>query len=160
MMAGLQGTYSVSFDSKRRLAVPAKLRYALPDGLRDKLYITRGIEKCITGYSWDEWQKFQTILNKLKIDETTKRKIKRQFIGRAAEVDLDKQGRLIIPDDLVNYAELQSCEEVLVVGCGTTLEIWNPRLFEEDGASAEEAIQKTLGQIPLDFDELLTMQPN
>ncbi len=159
-MGNLYGTYRITLDAKRRIALPAKLYYAQPDGLRDKLYITRGIEKCITGYNWEEWQKFLNNLNKLKIDETTKRKIKRRFIGGAAEGDLDKQRRMIIPDHLVAHAELVEEREILVVGCGNTIEIWNPDLFEADGVAAEEAIQKTLSQIPLDIDELLSPEPN
>jgi MraZ protein len=159
-MGNLYGTYRVTLDVKRRLAVPAKLRYAFPDGLRNQIFITRGIEKCITGYHYEEWQKFQTILNKLKIDETSKRKIKRQFLGRASEEVFDKQGRIILPDDLVSFAELENSSEVMIIGTGNTLEIWNPRIYQEDGAASEEIIQKTMGSISLDLDDFYTPDPN
>jgi len=148
-MSSLIGKTTIIMDAKHRLSIPAKLRNTFPKNQRDLLYITRGIEKCLTGYSKSEWQKFQTVLNKLKIDETTKRKIKRQFIGRAAEVYFDMQGRILLPDDLINFAELQNCTEVVVLGTSTTIEIWNPQLFDESGAATEDDIQKTFKEVSL-----------
>ncbi len=145
-MATLYGTYSVTMDAKRRIAVPAALRYSFPEGERNQIIITRGIDKCITGYPYREWNEFLKLLNEINIDEITKRKIKRQFIGRAKEEIFDKQGRILLPEDLVNYAELKDCNEVLVVGIDNLVEIWNPALFEADGASCEEAIQESLGK--------------
>ena len=159
-MGNLLGTYPITIDASRRLALPSKLYYAQPDGLRDKLFITRGIDKCLTGYNWQEWQKFITNINKLKIEETTKRKIRRQFIGNAVEADLDKQRRIIIPDLLAAYADLTENMEVLVVGCGGTIEIWNPVHHAADAAAAEGPIQETLSKIPLDIDDLLSPEPN
>ncbi|MBN2355930.1 hypothetical protein JXO59_07440 [candidate division KSB1 bacterium] len=152
-MSNLYGTYRVSLDPKRRLAIPAKLRYAFPEGQRNQIFITRGIEKCITGYDHDEWIKLISRINKQNIDEYTKRNIQRELLGRAKEETFDKQGRILLPEDLVQYADLLDCAEVLVMGTGKKLEIWNPAVYEVEQTTSKSSFQETMTQIPLESED-------
>jgi MraZ protein len=155
-MAGLYGTYRNSMDPKGRVAIPAKLRNAFPEGQRDKIYITRGIDTCITGYYYDEWQRLRHHLKKVNINEKTKRKLKRQFIGRGAEVSFDKQGRIIIPQDLIDFAGLKD-GEVLIIGSDNMIEIWDPDVYEAEGDLSEDVVQETMGSLNLDDVDLSGM---
>jgi MraZ protein len=144
-MAGLYGNYKNSLDPNGRVAIPAKIRNAFPESQRDKIYITRGIDTCITGYHADEWKYFCDTLKKINIDEKNKRKLRRQFLGRASEAVFDKQGRIIIPADLVQFAKLEDCKEVIIVGSGNIIEIWNPDIYENEEEDSEQAVQDFMG---------------
>ncbi|HNW58182.1 MAG TPA: hypothetical protein PKI62_00730 [bacterium] len=148
-MAELSGSYTITLDANRRFALPAKLYYSQEDLLRDRIKITRGIGKCLTGYYRDEWKALVSSLNKLNVDEKSKQIMKRHIIGAASDCELDKQRRLILPENLVAYAELPADGEVLVVGCGEVFEIWNPALYQEDARASEETIQAIFSRISL-----------
>ncbi|MBN1541598.1 division/cell wall cluster transcriptional repressor MraZ [candidate division KSB1 bacterium] len=152
-MDGLLGTYFNAYDPKGRVAIPVKIRNAFPEGQQDRVYITRGIEPCITGYCQEEWDRFRYKLNKAKIDEKTKRKLKREFIGRGAEAVFDKQGRITIPQDLIAYAGLQDLQEVIVVGADNYIEIWNPANYQRSGAASEEDVEAAMSVLDLDEAE-------
>ena len=149
-MAGLYGNYRNSLDPKGRLAIPAKMRNALPDGQRNQIYITRGIEKCITGYSYEGWEQFRAKLDRVKVGEKTKRQLKRQFIGKGFEATFDKQGRITLPAELIRFAELESSSEVVVLGSGDVIEIWNPTVYEAEEDAFEDTVQSIMGEMDLD----------
>ena len=153
MNTDLYGTYINSLDSKNRVAIPAKIRNVVPDNKNDRIFITRGIDTCITGYFPDEWTKFRDRLNKVKLDEKTKRKVKREFIGRAIEATFDKQGRIVLPQDLIEFAQLESVSEVRIVGSVNFIEIWNPQVYQQEVEASEEIIQKTMENLDLSDDE-------
>jgi MraZ protein len=159
-MGILYGTYHLTLDSKRRIVLPAKLYYAQPDGLRDKLYLTRGIDKCITGYNWEQWNTRLTNFNKLKINEKNKDKLNRLFFSSADEGELDKQRRMVVPEHLVAYAGLQEDGEIVIAGCGNKIEIWNPALFEIEKTESEEIYQEVMSQITLEGDNFLSPLSN
>lgn len=144
-MAGLYGNYRNSLDPNGRVAIPAKIRNAFPDSQRDKIYITRGIDSCITGYSANEWSRFCDTLNEINIDEKNKRKLRRQFLGRASEAFFDKQGRIMIPGDLIRFAGLENCKEVMIVGSGSIIEIWNPDIYLDEEEESESVVQDFMG---------------
>jgi MraZ protein len=151
-MSGLYGTNKNSLDPKGRVAIPAKFRYAFPQGQQDRIYITRGIDKCISGYYYDEWRRFTKHLNKVNKDEKTKRKLKREFIGRASSALFDKQGRITIPQDLLDFAEIKN-SEALIIGCGNYIEIWDPDTYNSDGQAAEEIVQKAMEELNFEQDQ-------
>ncbi len=159
-MAELSGSYNITLDSNRRLALPTKLYYSQEDDLRDRVKITRGIAKCLTGYYRTEWKALVSSINKLNIDEKSKQIMKRHIIGAAADCELDKQRRLILPENLVAYAELPENGEVLVVGCGEVFEIWNPALYHADAVESEDTIQDIFGRISLNASQGPAPEPD
>lgn len=121
------GKYYNSIDSKSRIIVPAKFR----DELEGSCIIAKALDRCLTIYPREQWEKF--VEEKLEILPTGNpqaRKLKRHFYSSAAECDVDKQGRLTIPQELKEYAGIT--KELITVGSDKTIEIWSRENWEEE----------------------------
>ncbi|WP_026503941.1 division/cell wall cluster transcriptional repressor MraZ [Butyrivibrio sp. NC3005] len=135
----LTGEYSHSIDAKSRLIIPAKIR----DEIGDRFALTRGQDGCLLLYPESEWEEFVMKLQKLPSSKPQVRTIRRFYIGGAMESEFDKQGRILIPANLLEYAGIGKEEEAIVVGVGSHVEIWSAKKWSEDsfddiGAIAEE----------------------
>ena len=142
-MADLNGQYTVTFDPKSgRLAIPARHRKGMPEDQRSELYVTRGFEQCVTAYYKDSWAEFKDKITDRKLKKIQLNALKRQFIGRMNQVAFDKQGRISLNSDLIDYAGLQQESEVIIVGCEDYLEIWSPKLYQKYAEESEDEIQE------------------
>ena len=119
------GKYYNSIDSKSRVIVPAKFR----EELGSKGVIAKALDECLTIYTCDEWQKFVDKLDALPTSNPKARKVKRHYFSSAAECDVDKQGRITIPQELKIYAGIE--KELITVGSNKTIEIWSKEFWEE-----------------------------
>ena len=119
------GKYYNSIDSKSRVIVPAKFR----EELGSKCVIAKALDECLTIYTCDEWQKFVDKLDALPTSSPKARKEKRHYFSSAAECDVDKQGRITIPQELKIYAGIE--KELITVGSNKTIEIWSKEFWEE-----------------------------
>lgn len=138
----LCASYTVTFDPRSgRLAIPSRHRKSIPEGQRDELYVTRGFEHCIYAYYNDSWQKFKEKITDERLSKKKLNALQREFIGRLNQVTFDKQGRITINSDLIEWAQLQNESEVKIVGCGDKLEIWNIKLHQDNSEKNEEHIQ-------------------
>lgn len=126
----LIGEYKHTIDTKKRLAVPVKLRKDLGKGA----VLTRGLDNCLALYPLKEWQKMTDKLSQLPTGQIDARGFNRIILAGAVAVDFDKLGRILIPDYLKKYALLK--KNVVIVGVYNRLEIW-------DGAKWETYKQKT-----------------
>jgi MraZ protein len=152
-MLALLGTYSNSLDDKGRVAIPAKFRNALAPESNDRLFITRGLGDNIAAYPKPEWERYvNALLQYNKLDEITKAKMFRQVMGRASEVMFDKQGRINIPQDLLEHAKLDKSRNVKIVGVGKYLEIWNSEYYAKEAGPEEKLFQETMGSINLSLN--------
>ncbi|MCX8068856.1 MAG: division/cell wall cluster transcriptional repressor MraZ [Anaerolineae bacterium] len=115
------GEYNHTIDDKGRLVIPAKFRNALAGGM----VITKGIDRCLAIYPMDVWQSFRERIAALPTTDRTARNFRRLVFGNAVDVVPDSQGRFVVPRALREYAGLG--EEVVIVGCDTYLEVWNPQ---------------------------------
>ncbi len=114
------GEYEHSIDDKSRLTLPAKFRDALANGV----VLTRGLDTCLVVFARTEWQKLaDERLAPLDPFAPETRDLMRFFFGAAADAELDKQGRVLVPPALVGYAKLG--REVVVTGVRDHLEIWD-----------------------------------
>jgi len=114
------GEYEHSIDDKSRLTLPAKFRDAFADGL----VLTRGLDTCVVVFSRADWQTLaDERLAPLDPFAPETRGLMRFFFGAAADAELDKQGRVLVPPALIGYAQLG--REVVVTGVRDHLEIWN-----------------------------------
>lgn len=113
------GEYQHNIDNKGRLTMPSKFR----DGLGQTFIITKGLDKCLFVFSLEEWNKFENKLKTLPISSKDARSFTRFFFAGAAECELDKQGRIMVPANLRNYAEIS--KETFVIGVSSRIEIWN-----------------------------------
>ena len=120
----LMGKYQNSIDPKYRMIVPSKFR----DELGYRCVLTRGIDKCLYIYPMTEWEKFMDKLSKLPTSDPNARDFVRHFYANAVECEIDRQGRMVIPQDLREYAELE--KELVTVGILDKIEIWSRAEWE------------------------------
>lgn len=122
------GQYSYTLDSKGRLTIPSRYR----DYLQGELVVTRGMDHCLTVYPIEMWREITTKVNALPLMRKETRQLRRYMYADAVNVELDKQGRILVPDRLRELAGLELSEEVLIVGVDTFIELWNPKRWAED----------------------------
>ncbi len=120
----LMGKFTHNLDAKNRLFIPAKHR----DQLGEMFVITRNIDKCLSVFSMEEWQKYTDKLAQLP--STQAREITRFIYSNAADVQPDGQGRVLIPAELLSYAGIQ--KSAVIVGCGNHAEIWAEDVWVSD----------------------------
>lgn len=113
----LIGEYQHSLDEKGRVNFPAKLR----DGLGSRFIITKGLDSCLCVYSEDEWHVLEDKIRALPVSKS--RQLQRFLFAGAADVIPDKQGRVVIPASLREYAGLE--KEVMIIGASVRAEIWD-----------------------------------
>lgn len=120
----MMGEYHHNIDEKGRLIIPSKFRFELGE----KFVITRGIEQCLFVYSLSEWEKIINKLKELPFTSKDARTFMRMFLSGATECELDKNGRVNIINNLINYAKLE--KECVIVGVNDRLEIWSESEFD------------------------------
>ena len=119
------GEYNHSIDAKGRLIIPSKFR----DMLGDEFVVTKGLEGCLFVFEKYDFETFMDKLNEKSDLEAKVRKIKRFFISGAQEMEPDKQGRMLVPPTLREYAGLE--KEVVFAGVGGHIEIWDKAKWED-----------------------------
>jgi len=117
--------YTHSIDTKGRVIVPAKFR----ESLGNEFVITQGLDGCLFVFPNEEWNAFEEKLKSLPMSNKDARKFVRFFLAGAATVELDKQGRILIPTVLREFAGLE--KDVVVVGVGSRVEIWDKSRWDE-----------------------------
>lgn len=115
----LMGEFHNSIDLKGRVVIPSKFR----EKLGDKIVLTRGLDNSLFIYSFDSWVKLTEKLNTLSFTEKDSRNFTRFMLSGATTLEFDKQGRIIIPGFLKEYASLE--KEVVVIGVLNRIEIWS-----------------------------------
>ncbi len=139
------GEFKHQLDAKGRLIVPSKFR----DALNGQFIITRGLDQCLFGYTLEEWAQIEKRMSALPLTKKDARKFMRMFFSGATEVEVDKQGRINIPTNLREYADLT--KECTVIGVSHRIEIWSTEKwdsFYEESESHYEDIAEEL----IDFD--------
>ena len=129
----LIGEYKHTIDTKKRLSIPAKFRR----DLGDRAVITKGLEKCLIIYTIPEWEKMAEKLNNLPTSQSDARNFARMMLAGATDVELDKLGRVLVPDYLKDYASLK--KNVTVLGLSSKIEIWDSEKWEEHKQKTENA---------------------
>lgn len=125
------GRHAHALDAKGRLAVPARFREALAEGV----VLTRGIDRCLALYPMRAWLPLAEKVAALPIADPDARAFRRMVFAEAAALTLDGQGRILVPPDLRRYAGLE--RDAHVVGVHTHLEIWSPEAWAEVEARLE-----------------------
>ena len=119
------GEYLHTIDAKSRLILPAKFR----DALGDVFVVTKGLDKCLFVYGKEEWAILEEKLKQLPLAKAEARAFVRFFFAGAAEVECDKQGRVLVPANLRDYALLD--KDVIVLGVSNRVEIWSKATWDE-----------------------------
>jgi MraZ protein len=132
-------------DDKGRVSLPAKLRKYVSPEANDTFVVTRGFEKCLFVYPVDEWNKLEENLRNLSAYNPEHRSFIRALLELAAESQLDGQARLSIPQELREYASIQS--EVRIIGTLDKIELWNPMIYDEYKNSQPESYENIAAKV-------------
>lgn len=140
------GEYQHSLDIKARLIVPARFREEL--GVR--FVATKGLDNCIFIYPFDEWKIIEGKIRSLPFTRADVRSFARFFFSGAIELELDKQGRIVLPQNLREYAHID--KELVIIGVGSRLEIWSSQVwaaYNQTAASSYETYAESLVDLGL-----------
>lgn len=134
----LLSSFEHSVDNKGRVFVPAKMR----DILGEKFIVTRGIGHCLFVFSMEKWDELCEKLRTLPLTDQDSQKFVRLLLAFAVECEPDKQGRVLIPQMLRDYAELT--ESAVVLGLMSRAEIWSPKNWQAYVEGADNDYDTTL----------------
>lgn len=140
----LIGEYQHNIDAKGRLIMPAKFR---PD-LGQQFIVTRGLDGCLFGFPQESWNNLQEKLKQLPLVKKDARKFTRFFYSAATEVEIDKQGRINLPNNLLEFAKID--KECRVIGVSDRIEIWSSELWNDFALDAEENFEEIAEEM-IDF---------
>lgn len=120
------GEYNHTIDAKGRLIIPAKFR----ELLGDEFVLTKGLDGCLSIYPMDEWGAFEQKLRALPLTNKNARTFSRFFVAGAAMCELDKQGRILVPQTLREFAGLE--KDVVLTGNLNRIEVWSKEKWSEN----------------------------
>lgn len=139
------GEYRHTIDEKGRVIIPAKFR----EGFDKTIIVTRGLDKCLFLYPPYEWKVLEEKLLTLPLTKKDARAFTRFFFSGAHECLLDKQGRINLPDLLINYALLE--KDCVIIGVSNRMEIWNTSNWNDYLASSAQ-FYSDIAENLTDFD--------
>jgi len=138
------GEYRCTLESQGRVIIPSKLRYLIKEDGSDIVYITKGIEKCLFVFPEKIFEQQVEKINELSFTKGNPRIFTRLFYSGAFREKMDKQGRILIPSQLIEYAEIK--ENIVIIGAGKRIEIWDEsnwkEFWEKYGPSYGEIAEK------------------
>ena len=120
------GEYNHTIDTKGRLIIPSKFR----EQLGEEFIVTKGLDGCLFVFPQDEWQAFEEKLRTLPLTQKGARQFTRFFVAGAASCELDKQGRILVPATLREFAGLE--KDVVLTGNINRIEIWSKEKWNEN----------------------------
>ena len=122
------GEYSHTIDAKGRLIIPSKFR----EQLGEEFILTKGLDGCLSIFPQDEWKVFEEKLKALPLTNKNARTFSRFFVSSATSCELDKQGRILVPSTLREFAGLE--KDVVLTGIITRIEIWSKEKWIENSS--------------------------
>ena len=140
----LLGEYTHALDDKRRVALPKKFKVELGK----KVVLTRGLDDCLFLYSEKEWEKTVEKLSQLSFTQKDTRGFTRFMFAGASEIDVDSAGRILVPENLQEFAKLG--EKVVLAGVSDRVEVWSEERWKKYTRQVEgqgEKLAEKLGEI-------------
>ena len=137
----LIGEYKHNLDPKKRLAIPSKFRKELGDGA----VLTKGLDGCLFVFPLKNWAPFAEMLGGLSIGKQDTRSFARLFLSGAVDVEFDSLGRILIPDNLKDYAGFK--KEVVIAGLFNRLEIWDEEKWDKYKENAEKGVEEIVSKL-------------
>ena len=122
------GEYNHTIDAKGRLIIPSKFREALGN----EFVLTKGLDGCLFVFPMKEWEAFEEKLRSLPLIDKNARKFSRFFFAGASTCELDKQGRILVPGTLREFAQMD--KEVVLTGMLDRIEVWSKEQWLENNA--------------------------
>lgn len=140
------GEYQHSLDIKARFIVPARFR----EELGTRFVATKGLDNCVFIYPLEEWQSIEEKIRSLPFTRADVRSFTRFFFSGAAELETDKQGRVVLPQNLREYARID--KDLVIIGVGPRIEIWSSSIwadYNQTAASSYESYAESLVDLGL-----------
>ncbi len=128
-MIGFLGEYEVTIDAKGRFLLPAGFKKQVPEEWGNQYVISRGIESCLTLYPMKNWEPIFSEISQLNDFDPKVRQFQRYFLNGATTIELDSAGRLLVPQNLKDYAGLE--KDVVLVAAVKKIEIWDKRKYQQ-----------------------------
>ncbi|MBS7527531.1 division/cell wall cluster transcriptional repressor MraZ [Fusibacter paucivorans] len=142
------GEYKHAIDVKNRVSIPAKFR----EKLGDVFYVTKGFDQCLFVFTKEGWEAFVAELSALPLSNKKARAMTRAFFAGASESTLDKQGRVLIPQNLKEHANLD--RDVYINGAGARIEIWDAEawaVYTDDMTSDMDDLAEEMEKLGISF---------
>ena len=140
------GEHEHTIDRKGRLIIPSRFRQVLKDHYGDRCVVTRGLDRCLFLFPEDEWRTQESKFRALSFTKQEARRFNRFYFSGAVELNFDRQGRVLIPQYLKEYAGIK--RDVVLVGVSNRIEIWDKegwkKFYEEFKESYEQVAEKLL----------------
>jgi MraZ protein len=129
MAISFLGEYEATLDAKGRFLLPAGFKRQLPEGENTRFVVNRGFEKCLTLYPMQSWQPLYDQISSLNDFDPKVREFRRYFLNGAIEVEPDTAGRILLPNNLKDYAGLG--KDIVLVAAVNKIEIWDQEKYEK-----------------------------
>jgi len=140
------GEYEHTIDRKGRLIIPSRFREVMKEHFVERFVATRGLDHCLFLFPEDEWRAQEAKFRALPFTKQESRRFNRFFFAGAAELTCDKQGRILVPDYLKEFAGIK--RDVILVGISNRVEIWDKgewgKFYEEFKDSYEQIAERLL----------------
>ncbi len=126
------GEFEYKIDEKGRVPIPPKFRRELEEGV----VLTPGVERCVNAYPLAEWEKLAATLTTGSVTPSKLRRLNRAIFATAFSLNIDGQGRVVLPIPLREYAGIE--DEVVIAGANTYLELWNKEQWKSEKTISQE----------------------
>ena len=128
-MAFFTSEHECKLDAKGRLVLPSRLKSVLPEASKKSIIIRKGFEPNLIIYPLHEFQNIYTRINLLNEFSSEQRKLKRNLFSSISQVDLDSNGRFLLPKSMISHTGLE--KDVILVGMGNVIELWSPDNYKK-----------------------------
>ncbi len=140
-----KGQFKYSIDSKGRVSIPAKIRKQVLPEANDTFVMTQGTATCVDVYPLDQWKKFESKLENLNPFKPNEAMFIRLILQFANEDKLDSQSRILVPQNLLQYAKIE--KDVLILGALKKFELWNPDVYAEYLKQTPETYEQIAAEV-------------
>lgn len=133
------GEYEHAIDNKGRLIIPSKFRESFKEYEIGKFYITRGLDKCLFMFTENEWKTQESKFKAISFTKSEARKFNRLYFSGACQIECDKQGRILVPKYLKDYAGIK--RDVVIIGVSNRIEIWDRCAWGDYYKASQESFE-------------------
>ena len=128
-MAFFTGEHECKLDAKGRLVLPSRLKSVLPEASKKNMIIRKGFEPNLILYPLNEFQNIYSRISSLNEFSSEQRKLKRNLFSSISQVELDSNGRFLLPKSMVSYCEAE--KDIILVGMGNVIELWSIKNYKK-----------------------------
>ena len=139
------GEYQHTIDRKGRIILPSKFREVAKSNFIEKFFVTRGLDKCLFMFAEDEWRSQEQKFKSMSFTKQESRKFNRLYFSGAVEMTADKQGRILLPQYLKDFAGIK--RDIVIIGVASRIEIWDKILWQEFYRTAADSFEQIAEKI-------------